>query len=146
DKEALIRDIHDGTLDAKCELPDEVRTVVARRLRKRHRARARELEAIVERTGTLYPKDYWPSECLLGNWTGGSMGAYMRHYPRYYGQTPVRDVGLIASEGRMTIPFEDGTPGGVLDITSHYFAFIPESEIDRSRPTVLAAHALDEGG
>jgi hypothetical protein len=146
EKESLIRDIHDGTLSAKCELPDEVRTVAARRLRKRHRDRARELEEIVEHTGTLYPKDYWPSECLLGNWTGGSMGAYMRHYPRYYGQTPVRDVGLIASEGRMTIPFEDSTPGGVLDITSHYFEFVPESEVDSPHPVVLATHELVEGG
>src|SRR5262249_9540927 len=100
---------------------------------------------IVQRTGTLYPKDYWPADCLLGNWTGGSMSAYLRHYPRYYGATPVRDVGLIASEGRFTIPFEDGTPGRVLDITSHYFEFIPETELESARPTVLGAHELKEG-
>jgi hypothetical protein len=74
------------------------------------------------------------------------MASYLRHYPRYYAATPVRDVGLIASEGRMTIPFSDATPGGVLDVTSHYFEFIPESEVDSSRPTVLAAHELKEGG
>jgi hypothetical protein len=146
EKETLIRDIHDGTLNPKCQVPDEVWAALARRLRRRHRDRARELEAIVQRTGALYPKDYWPSECILGNWTGGSMGSYLRHYPRYYGQTPVRDVGLIASEGRMTIPFSDATPGGVLDVTSHYFEFIPESEVDSSRPPVLAAHELQEGG
>src|SRR5205085_2774220 len=66
--------------------------------------------------------------------------------PRYFGDNPVRDVGLIASEGRMTIPFEDNTPAGVLDITSHYFEFIPESEGDSSSPTVLGAHELKEGG
>jgi hypothetical protein len=145
EKESLIRDIHDGTLDAKCEIPEEVRISLARRLRRQHRERARELEEIVRRTGVLYPRDYWPSECVLGNWTGGSMGAYLRHYPRYYGQTPVRDVGLIASEGRMTIPFADSTPGGVLDILSHYFEFIPEAEIDSQRPVVLGAHELREG-
>jgi hypothetical protein len=146
EKEALIRDIHDGTLHPKCQVPAEVRSELGRRLRKPHPERARELEAIANCTGTLYPKDYWPSDCILGNWTGGSMGAYLRHFPRYYGDTPVRDVGLIASEGRMTIPFEDGTPGGVLDVTSHYFEFIPESEVDNERPTVLAAHQLQEGG
>jgi len=107
--------------------------------------RARELEAIVNRTGTLYPKDYWPSDCIIGNWMGGSVGAYLRHFPRYYGNTPVRDVGLIASEGRMTIPMSDGTPSGVLDITTHFFEFIPEEEIDSPSPTVLAAHELQEG-
>jgi hypothetical protein len=93
----------------------------------------------------LYPRDYWPSDCILGNWTGGSVGAYLRHFPRYYGSTPVRDVGLIASEGRMTIPFADGTSSGVLDITSHYFEFIPETEAEAAQPVVLGAHELEEG-
>src|SRR5262249_26257468 len=57
----------------------------------------------------------------------------------------VRDVGLIASEGRMTIPLADGTASGVLDVTSHYFEFIPEEEEDSPAPTVLAAHELQEG-
>src|SRR5260370_38173999 len=75
---------------------------------------------------------------------GGSVGAYLRHFPRYYGDTPVRDIGLIASEGRMTIPMRDGTPSGVLDVTSHYFEFIPEEEAGSPQPPVLAAHELQE--
>jgi hypothetical protein len=145
EKESLIRDLADGTLSPRFDVPADVRAALKRRLR-RHPDRARELEEIVRRTGTLYPKDYWPRKCLLGNWTGGSVGAYLRHYPRYYGDHPVRDVGLIASEGRMTIPMSDGTPAGILDVTSHYFEFIPEGEIDSPRPTVLAAHELKEGG
>jgi hypothetical protein len=57
----------------------------------------------------------------------------------------VRDIGLLASEGRMTLPFADGTPSGVLDIRSHYFEFIPEAEGDAEKPTVLAAHELEQG-
>jgi hypothetical protein len=144
EKEALIRDIHDGTLSPRVEVPAGIRTELQRRLR-RHPERARQLEEIVARTGTLYPKDYWPSDCVLGNWTGGSVGSYLRHYPRYFGATPVRDVGLIASEGRMTIPLQDGTPAGVLDVTTHYFEFIPEAEGDNPQPTVLGAHELAEG-
>jgi hypothetical protein len=145
DKERLIRDLHDGTLDSRLDVPTEVRTALAPRLRRRCPERARELEEIVRRTGTLYPRDYWPAYCLLGNWTGGSVGAYLLHYPRYYGTMPVRDIGLIASEGRMTIPVEDGTPSGVLDVTSHYFEFIPEEEGEEAQPTVLGAHELQEG-
>src|SRR5262249_25809372 len=78
-------------------------------------------------------------------WTGGSMAAYLRHYPRYYGPNPVRDVGLIASEGRMTVPFADGSPAGILDVTTHYFEFIPEGEVNSPRPTVLGAHEVKEG-
>ncbi len=145
DKEYLLRDLSDGTLSRHVDVPPEVRQALAARL-KRHPDRVRELERIVARTGTLYPKDYWPGECLLGNWTGGSMGAYLRHYPRYFGTPLVRDVGLIASEGRMTIPMASGTPSGILDVTTHYFEFIPESEGDSKKPTVLGAHELREGG
>jgi hypothetical protein len=144
-KESLIRDIHDGTLTKEIEVPPEIRAVLARSFRLSHRARARELEAIVRRTGTLYPRDYWPKNCILGNWTGGSVGAYLRHFPRYFGDTPVRDVGLIASEGRMTIPVDDSTPSGVLDVTSHFFEFIPESEVDQRNPVTLGAHEVKEG-
>jgi hypothetical protein len=146
EKESLLRDLRDGTLARHLDIPADVRAAVAPRLRRRHPQRVRELEDIIRRTGALYPKDYWPADgLLLGNWTGGSVGAYLRHYPRYYGGATVRDVGLIASEGRMTIPLTDGTAGGVLDITTHYFEFIPQEEADRPSPTVLTAHELEEG-
>lgn len=144
-KETLIRDIHDGTLSEQFDIPGSVRDAVRRRIRKAHPERARELEEMVQRSGTLYPKDYWPRDALIGNWTGGSVGAYLRHFPRYYGTTPVRDVGLIASEGRMTIPWEDATPSGILDVTTHFYEFIPEEEMDSPQPTVLGAHELQEG-
>ena len=145
EKESLLRDIRDGTLSDRFDIPGEVRAAVERRIRKKHPERVKFLEEIIHRTGTLYPKDYWPSEILIGNWTGGSVGAYMRHYPKYYGATPVRDVGLIASEGRMTIPWDDATPAGILDITTSYYEFIPEEEVSSPQPTVLGAHELQEG-
>jgi hypothetical protein len=146
DKESLLRDLRDGTLAGHLDIPADVRAAVAPRLRRRNPERVRELEEIIRRTGTLYPKDYWPADgLLLGNWTGGSVGAYLRHYPRYYGSAVVRDVGLIASEGRMTIPLSDGTASGVLDVTTHYFEFIPQEEAESPSPTVLAAHELEEG-
>jgi hypothetical protein len=144
EKETLIRDVHDGTLSPRFDVPAEVRAALKRRLKARPQ-RARELAAVAGRTGHLYPRDIWPEPCLLGNWTGGSMAAYLRHYPRYFGDMLLRDVGLIASEGRMTIPVQDGTPAGVLDITTHYFEFVPEAEVNSPQPTVLAAHELREG-
>jgi hypothetical protein len=145
DKEALIRDLHDGTLSDRFDVPAEVRAALASHLQP-NPERARELEEIVRRTGTLYPRDYWgPHKFLIGTWTGGSVGSYLRHFPRYFGNAPVRDIGLLASEGRMTLPFADGTPSGVLDIRTHYFEFIPEEEGDHAQPTVLGAHELEEG-
>jgi hypothetical protein len=145
EKERLIRDLHDGTLSRDVEIPPDVRAALGRKIRHRYPDRARELEEIVHRTGTLYPRDYWPRDCLIGNWTGGTVNAYLRHFPRYYGSTPVRDIGLLASEGRMTIPVADGTPSGVLDVTTHFFEFIPEEEAGQANPVVLAADEVQEG-
>jgi hypothetical protein len=118
---------------------------VARRLRA-HPERARELTAIAAKLGRLLPKDVWPPETILvGTWTGGSMGPYLRQLPRYFGEPAIRDLGLLASEGRMTIPWENNTPVGVLDIWAHYFEFMPESELESPQPTVLGVHELQDG-
>lgn len=145
EKESLIRDIAEGTLTEKFAISSEIRRKLRRRLRPNLR-RARELDAIVERTGHLYPKDFWPSLGLMAVWTGGSAGTYLATLPRFYGENiPVRDHGLSASEGRMTIPLETGTSSGVLDVNSHFFEFIPEEEMGSAAPTVLEAHELEEG-
>ena len=145
EKETLIRDLRDGTLDPKWNVPPEVRRALAWKVRKKRKDTARRLEEIVSRTGRLLPRDYWPNLDFLANWTGGSMGAYLRNYPEYFGDRPVRDIGLIASEGRMTIPVEDGTPAGILDIRHHYFEFLPEDQIDRAEPETVEATDLVEG-
>ncbi len=144
-RESLLKDLHDGTLRADLDIPEEIRGILAPRL-KANPGRSRELDALAGKLGRLYPLDVWPSDATIVNtWTGGSMGPYLRQLPQYYGETPVRDLGLLASEGRMTLPFANSSPSGVLDILSHYFEFIPEHEIDSQQPTVLGAHELQEG-
>ncbi len=145
EKQTLIRDLANGTIDPKWEIPQEIRDRLRIRSQWKRKGTSRRLEAIVERTGRLLPKDYWPNLCFLANWTGGTMGAYLRGYPEYFGERPVRDVGLIASEGRMTIPIADGTPAGILDIRHHYFEFIPEEQADRETPDTVEASELIEG-
>ena len=144
-KESLIKDLADGTIAAKWEIPSEIRRQLSRKTRRRHRATARALEKIVDETGRLLPKNYWPNLQFLSNWMGGTMRAYLRGYPEFFGETPVRDVGLIASEGRMTIPIADGTPAGILDVGHHYFEFIPEEDGDRDQPDTVEATDLIEG-
>lgn len=145
EKATLVRDIHDGTIDPKWEISPEVRKALRFRSRWKRRAASRRLDEIINRTGRLLPKDYWPNLEFLSNWMGGAMGAYLRNYPEYFGDAPVRDVGLIASEGRMTIPIEDGTPAGILDLRHHYFEFIPEDQAEREQPETVGAAELIEG-
>lgn len=146
EKESLIRDIANGTLNPKLDIPAEIRAALSAKLKPK-KERAAELQAFADKAGALLPRDTWPTDRLLiGCWTGGSVGPYLRQLQNYYGEAPIRDLGLLASEGRMSIPVEDHTSSGVLDITTHYFEFIPESEINSAQPTVLGAHELKEGG
>lgn len=142
-RQRLIRDIADGTLWQDLNIPGEVRTALQPRLAADPGA-ARRLDAIASRQGGLYPKDYWRLD-FLAHWTGGTMGLYRSQFPRYFGTPPVRDIGLIASEGRMSIPVGDNTTSGVLAVTAHYFEFIPADEYGTTRPTVLRMHEVKEG-
>lgn len=144
EKADLIRDIADGTISRRFAIDSGVRAALGCQLR-RHPRRAKMLERIVAQTGELRPVDFWPRLALAAIWTGGSAGAYLQTMRRYYGDVPVRDHGLSASEGRMTIPVDDNTSDGVLDVDSHYFEFIPEDDQDSAQPTVLEAHELEAG-
>lgn len=144
-RDSLIRDIHDGTLSSEMEVPAEVREVLKKRTGQKDPARAKELERLAELNGDLRPIDFWPELQLLAVWTGGPVGAYLPRLKEYYGRVAVRDHGLSASEGRITIPFRDGTSAGVIDYVTQYFEFIPEEEHGRPNPTVLEAHELIPG-
>jgi GH3 auxin-responsive promoter len=143
ESESLLRDIHDGTLS--CEVPADVRAALGRRIARRRPLRARQLAGLIERHGALVPKYAWPGLEVLAVWTGGSVGVFLPQLAGLYGDTAVRDHGLSASEGRMSIPLADGTPAGILDFYHHYFEFIPAEEHGRENPTVLEAHELQEG-
>ncbi len=142
--EQIICDVRDGTLDPQFDIPASVRSDLAGRLRPDPQ-RARYLDSVADRTGRLLPKDVWRLG-FLANWTGGTMGLYLQHYPEYFGQTPVRDIGLLASEGRMSIPIEDGTATGILEVTANFYEFIPAAEADRRDPPTLRSHEVEVGG
>lgn len=138
--EVLLRAIADGSLAALPNVDDDVLRSSLRL--KANPGRARQLEQLVNQHGSFVPSLCWPHLSCLGVWTGGSAGAYLPKAREVFGNLPVRDHGLHASEGRMTIPFDDGTSDGLLDIESHFFEFIPVAESQSKSPTVLMAHEL----
>lgn len=141
--EALIRDIRDGGLSG-CNLPESVRGLMRKRLRA-NPERARVLESIVHEHGIFRPRSCWPMLGVLGVWCGGSAAAYIPRLRQQFDHVPVRDHGLHASEGRMTLPLEDNSAAGVLEVQTHFFEFIPVGESESSQPVVLQAHELEEG-
>lgn len=143
-RQSLIRDIHDGTLCESMDVPQALRQKIARSIQVKRPERARALEQIIEKTGTLYPKDYWPLS-LVACWLGGTVGYQSRELPRYYGSVPTRDLGLVSNEGRHTVPLRDGTPEGVLAVDGSYYEFIAADERGSSHARVFECHELEVG-
>jgi len=143
-RESLIRDIHDGTLSSRFDVPAALRQRHAGIFRRRHPRRARELEQIVDRTGSLLPKDYWPLS-LISCWLGGTVGFQARELATFYGDVNRRDLGLVSTEGHHTIPLENGRAEGVLSIRGNYYEFIPVAERESASPVTLECHELEPG-
>lgn len=140
--EELIRDLEQGGLSERCTVPGWVRDRLRPRLRPRP-GRARRLAQVLEREGRLLPRHYWPNLKLIAVWKGGTVSLYLPRLAEAYGEVPTRDIGLIASEGRMSIPLSDEGSAGVLDLLHQFFEFIPEEEVDRPNPPTLLAHEVE---
>jgi len=141
-KDLLLKDLRDGTLTDRFEIPAEVRSSLAGRIARKHPRKVRELEDVIRRTGRLYPKDYWPP-LVVACWLGGTAGFQKTSLPKYFGHIPLRDMGLVSSEGRHTIPLEDHKPEGVPSIVSGYYEFLPVEEVESKAPIALSGHELE---
>jgi hypothetical protein len=105
-------------------------------------ALARKLEQAIADHGVLLPKDIW-TPVMISCWLGGTVGYSSRRIPEQFGDVPLRDQGLLSSEGRHTIPLGDGIPYGPLAVTSNYYEFIPVEETVSPTATILEAHELE---
>ncbi len=138
----LIADIFDGTIKST-HLPSlKLREAFSSYLQP-NRQRARVLEKIMENESVLLPKTVWPQSTVISCWKGGPMSFYLEKLPEFYGDLPVRDLGYMASEGRGSIPISDEGAGGVLAITSHFFEFVAEEDMESSSPKFLTVEDLE---
>ena len=140
-QERLLRDLRDGTFTPPGEVPRAVRE--AMRFRPAP-GLARRLEESAKRDGRLLPRHFWDLSFLC-NWTGGTLELYLPRLRDLYGEVALRDIGLLASEGRFTVPLADGSPAGVAEITGNFLEFIPADQREREDPDVLRAHELEAG-
>ena len=149
----VIRAIHDGTLGVTKVEPMlgtgvtglEIRAALAAGLRP-NRQRAALLADVAGRRDRLVLGDCWPELSLVACWLGGSAGIQARHLDAHFGpQIARRDLGLVASEGRFTIPVEDDSAAGVLAVHSNFYEFVAEEDIDDPAPRTLLCHELAEG-
>ncbi len=142
--ETLLQDLSDGTLTKKFDVPDPIRKTLAGRYLKRHRAGAKRLADMASRNGRLLPKDYWKSP-VIGCWLAGTAGFQSRYLSEFFGNSPMRDMGLVSSEGRHTIPLADTAPAGVPSIESGFYEFVPAEDTTDGHPETLDGHELTPG-
>jgi hypothetical protein len=145
--ESIIRDVHNGTLRDDIAVPAPLRTSLGLRP---DPARARQLEsaAAASDTGALRPSLVWPYLTALGCWKAGSVGPYLSRFGRYFTpDTPVRDLGYLATETAGSVPLSDHGAGGVAAIGTDVLEFYPA---DLERPlagsSLLTVDQLDVGG
>ncbi len=144
-KVEIIKDIRDGTIARQWELPEAIRHQLISKLSK-NKLRARQLEDFANQHEKLRPKEYWPQLQLIGCWKGGTVGIRLKEFGRWFAEdTPVRDLGYMASEAQITLPVSDTGSAGILCTGANFYEFIPEREIGSSTPKPLACAELDEG-
>ena len=142
--QAIVRAVRDGT--PGIDLPDQPQLAGhLSDLMEPEPDRAKVLDGVLDRTGTLLPADCWPDLKLIGCWLGGSVGVQARRLPEYFGDVPMRDLGFLASEGHFTLPNRDHTASGILSLNGNYYEFIPEASLDDANPPVLSSHELESG-
>jgi hypothetical protein len=142
-KEALIRDIRDGTLDRDIE--PAVRADLAPRLRP-DSARAAELERLAARHDVLRPADYWPRLRLVHTWKNGNCALVIPKLRPWFGEaTPILDFGYLASEITATDLLDPATDGSILQVRSAFYEFAPYDDSDQRIGSKLLAHELDVG-
>lgn len=142
--DTLIQDVNDGTLTRKFDIPDPIRQTLESVHLKRHPAYAKRLTEMATRSGRLLPKEYWNSP-VIGCWLAGTAGFQSRYLAEYFGDSPTRDMGLVSSEGRHTIPLVDTVPAGVPSIESGFYEFVPAEDTTDGHPDTLGGHELTPG-
>ncbi len=140
----LVADLCDGTVKSIYAPPAHLSAAFEKYLRP-DREKAVQLERLLEQNGYLSPQILWPNLSALICWKGGPMSFYVERLPEFFGDIPVRDFGYMASEGRGSIPLSSDGAGGVVAVTSHFFEFVEEDDLDSTSPAFLTADQLQVG-
>lgn len=141
--ERLVEDVRRGGLASNMAVGDAVRSYIEDNYRG-NAARADVLEAL-RKQGQLRAHAIWPELALGICWRSPMLQPYIDLLAPHFGDIPQRDYIMMASEGVMAIPMQDGRSGGPVAVGIHFYEFVPEDQIDRPDPQVLLPHQLEVG-
>ncbi len=127
----LVRELHEGT-------------VLGKAVRDGRPERARELEALANRRGTLLPRDVWPSLRLVTSWSGSYISRYLPVMEEGYSSRFLA-MPSISSECFMTMTVDEDRIGQPLNVRGGFFEFLPSGETVEASSRTLLASELQEG-
>ena len=137
--EALVRDLHDGTL---CSGPAET-SVLSPSLASVLRAEpetATRLQQMLSRHGKFIPHVAWPALRVIELWKGGSTKYYLDLLQELCPQCALRPTVSGSSEAALLVPFHDDWTGGVPALLSTVFDFF---RVDESGDSLTAVDLED---
>lgn len=95
----------------------------------------------VERIAEGPARRHWPALAAVSCWTDGPSAAFVPALQARLPGVPIQGKGLLATEGMVTIPWEEGAP--VLAVASHVYEFL---DLDRPDAAPLRPFDLRPGG
>lgn len=143
-REALVRDLADGSVAAELVLPAEQRAAIAARLRPEPE-RAREVAAAFA-GDAMFARRIWPRlRYAMGVITGG-FSTYVAPLRRALGDLPIYTSCYSASEAVIGLNLEIDRPERyVLTPGTAHFEFIPLAEAGREQPDTVGIEGLVAG-
>ncbi len=143
--ESIIEDVERGSLAPDVPVEPQVRACIEANYTG-NPARARELRDLLRpNSPRLLATDLWPDLSLVACWRSPMLRPYLDRLEPHLKSVAQRDYISMASEGILAIPVEDGTSGGVLATSIHFYEFIEENQIGRAHPETLLADQLEVG-
>lgn len=136
-KETLLKDLRDHSVIEKLDLPMNIKKKLKKYLQQDGNL-AEKLEKKIEKNNNfLSPQDYWPNLSLICCNTGGFAQLHLEKLKKYFPHATIRDTGILASEGRINIPFNDNTSNGYPAISSFFFEFLSMDERKEQNPLLI---------
>lgn len=141
--EEMLRDLADGTITSRLDLPSDVRDRLERRLLP-NPERARQLGSLLEQGRFTIP-GIWPDVGAILTATGGAFRFYADQLRPYLGDVPVFSPVYSSSEGMIGFGFTAGQPSYLLVSDPTFVEFLPLEEIDNPQARPIAAWDAEPG-
>lgn len=139
-----VKDIEEGTMSEKVEIPEEIREACRPYLRP-NPERAAELRSLKERYGQVLPKHFWPNLQILTTWRCGNTRIYLDKLSGTFPEKMLhQEFAYFSSECRTGIVLDDSIETTLFP-HMHYYEFRKADDFDNPDARIYQLDELEEG-